>query len=108
MKPPHSLDAERSVIGQLLRGDPKIVAQVIGAKLEPEHFYAPAHKILISSIFANHFADLPFDPITIGEKCAKALSDQWSVEPSEAVARVRQLATERFQGRLLDHAQMVQ
>lgn len=108
MKPPHSLDAERSVIGQLLRGDPKTAAEVIGSKLEPGHFYAPAHKILISAIYENHFADLPFDAITVGERCAKSLSEHWSVEPSEAVSRVRQIATERFHGKLLDHAQMVQ
>src|SRR3954447_22949777 len=108
MKPPHSLDAERSVISQLLRGDPNLIAEVIGMKLQPSHFYAPAHKIVVGAIYDNHFADLPTDAITIGERVSKTLSEQWSVSSDEAVSRVRDISTERFHGRLGDHAKIVQ
>jgi replicative DNA helicase len=108
VKAPHSLDAEKSVIGQLLRGDSQTVAQVIGAKLDPKHFYAPAHKIIAAAIYENHFADMPIDPITIGERVAKSLASQWSVDEREAVARVRGISTEAFHGRILDHAVVVQ
>lgn len=108
MKPPHSLDAERSVISQLLRGDSDLIAQVIGMKLQPSHFYAPAHKIVVGAIYDNHFADLPTDAITIGERVSKTLSEQWSVSSDEAVSRVRDISTERFHGQLGDHAKIVQ
>src|SRR3954451_15411081 len=108
MKPPHSLDAERSVISQLLRGDPNLIAEVIGMKLQPSHFYAPAHKVIVGAIYDNHFADLPTDAITIGERTSRQLSQQWSVEDAEAVSRVRDISTERFHGKIADHAVMVQ
>lgn len=108
MRPPHSLDAERSVIGQLLRGDSQTVATVIGAKLEPRHFYAPAHKIIVGAIYENHFGDLPFDAVSIGERVAKGLAAHWSVSDPEAVSRVREISTDRFHGKLLDHAKIVQ
>lgn len=108
MKAPHSLDAERSVLGQLLRGDDETIALVVGMKLQPEHFYSPAHKLIASAIFENHFADMPSDAISIGERIAKQLASQWSVEEGEAVSRVRALANERFYGKLSDHAVIVQ
>jgi replicative DNA helicase len=77
-------------------------------KLMPKHFYAPAHKVIATAIYENHFADLPTDAITIGERCAKQLSRQWSVEEAEAVSRVREISTERFHGKINDHAVMVQ
>lgn len=108
MKPPHSLDAERSVISQLLRGDSNLIAEMIGMKLQPSHFYAPAHKVIVGAIYDNHFADLPTDAITIGERVAKGLARQWSVDDSEAVSRVRDISTERFHGKIADHAVVVQ
>lgn len=107
MKEPHSLDAERSVLAQMLRDDGHVAAKVVGTLLMGEHFYAPPHRVLYEAIYENYYADLPFDPLTIGTRCAKKLSKLLSCSEEAVISRVREIAESRFPGKVLDHAKLV-
>lgn len=107
MKAPHSLDAEKSVIGQMMRRGDKLAGQVVGTLLEPMHFYAPAHKVIYAAIYENYYAGLPLDALSIGEQCSKQLAKLWSASEESAVAQVQAIANERFPENVLDHAVLV-
>ena len=47
--PPHSLDAEKSVLGSVLL-DPDGLIKVVDM-LQPDDFYNPSHQIVYDSIF---------------------------------------------------------
>lgn len=64
--PPHSLDAERSVIGALLQ-DSQAVA-VAAAQLSPDDFYSPEHQVICAAIFALHSSSSAVDLMTVGER----------------------------------------
>jgi replicative DNA helicase len=60
--PPHSLEAERSVLGAMMQ-DPAAV--VLAAEmLTAEDFYAPAHRELFSAMCTLHLAGSPVDLVT--------------------------------------------
>jgi replicative DNA helicase len=107
MKAPHSLEAERSVLGQMLRLGEKTSAEVIGTLLEPRHFYAPAHRTIYAAIYEGYYADLPLDPLTIGTTCSKQLAKLWSCSEESAVTRVREMSSDRFPGKVIDHAKLI-
>lgn len=109
MQPPHSLEAERSVLGRIMAAGPKTAGEVIGTLLAAEHFYAPAHASLYEAIYENYYADLPVDALTIGEKVSKRLAGVWSCSENDAIVRVRDMAIAQttFQGNPLDHARVV-
>lgn len=107
MKPPHSLEAERSVLAQMLRGGEKVSSVVVGTLLEPRHFYAPAHKVVYETLYEHYYGDLPMDAVSVGTAASKKLAKLWSIQEGEAVERVRELSNETFGGKVLDHAQIV-
>lgn len=107
MKAPHSLDAEKSVLGQMLRDGEKICARVMGTLLEPRHFYAPAHKVIYQALYDNYYGDLPVDPLSVSEITANKLSTLWSCDIDVARERVQELAVSGFHGQVLDHAAIV-
>lgn len=87
---------------------PKIAGEVIETKLEPLHFYVPAHRILYETIFDAYYSDRPIEPLAIGDACSKRLAQVWSCEENDALVRVRELATNQtFTGSILDHAKVV-
>jgi replicative DNA helicase len=107
VKAPHSLDAERSVLGQMLRDGEKVCSRVMGSMLEPRHFYAPAHKVIYQAMYDNYYADLPIDPLSIADMMSKKLATLWSCDESVAAERIQELATSGFHGNVLDHAAIV-
>src|SRR4051794_543403 len=48
--PPNTPEAERSVLGQIMAGGPKVAGNVIGTLLEPGDFYSSAHRALFERI----------------------------------------------------------
>jgi len=108
-QPPHSLEAERSVLGRIMASGPGIAGEVIGTLLAPSHFYAPAHQTLYETIYENYYADLPLDALTVGEKASKRLAGIWNCDENDAIVRVRDMAIAQttFQGNPIDHAQVV-
>ena len=108
VQPPHSPEAEASVIGQLL-ARPRIAGEVVGTLLEPGHFHTPAFRALYKEIVSAYYADEPIDPLTIGELCAKTLSRTWQVDESEAVRQVQGLAAGQaaYAGEAVNHAKLI-
>lgn len=108
-QPPHSLEAERSVLGRIMAAGPQVAGEVIGTLLAPEHFYAPAHQVLYAAVIENYYGDLPIDALTIGEKASKKLAGMWGADENEAIVKVRDMAIAQttFKGNPVDHALVV-
>lgn len=68
--PPHSDDAERSVIGSLLQ-DPECVFKAVDA-LVPEDFYSPAAQSVYQAIFGLNADAVPVDLMTVSEALRKS------------------------------------
>jgi hypothetical protein len=102
---PHNPAVEDAVIGQLL-ATPDRVADVVGALLEPEHFYTAANRLLFGAIRDGFYDGTPIDALTLGELHAVRLGRLWGCEEAYAVQRVRDLA-HGYDGDVVDHAQLV-
>jgi len=63
---PHSMEAERSVLGGVLLS-PKAYTQVADL-VDGEDFYHPAHKAIWEAIVAADEAGRPIDPLTVAEQ----------------------------------------
>ena len=68
--PPHSLEAEQSVIGGLMI-DNQTWEDIIEI-LTPESFYHPAHKLMFKSLISLSSRTKPFDVITVSEELNKS------------------------------------
>ncbi|MBI2010070.1 MAG: replicative DNA helicase [Candidatus Chisholmbacteria bacterium] len=64
--PPHSEEAERSVLGALLLDKDAVVA--VAEFLRPEHFYAEAHKQIFKAMLTLYEEREPVDLVTLTEK----------------------------------------
>src|SRR5437762_12736246 len=64
--PPHSREAERSVLGSMLR-DNRVIDDVM-LKVRAEHFYADAHQRIFQAITALHDKQIPPDLVTLAEE----------------------------------------
>lgn len=105
----HSKDAEAGVVGLIL-ANPKAAAQVIAAKLEPDHFFRPAYRALYEQIVEAYYADDPIDPISCGEPVRDHLAGHFGCDAGDAVTQLRR-AVMGFTGARIDqavkHAQLV-
>ncbi|MBN2372795.1 replicative DNA helicase [bacterium] len=64
--PPHSIEAERSMLGAILL-DPGAINKIIGL-LEPEDFYAQTHQDIFRSILSLYQRNIPIDLVTLKEE----------------------------------------
>lgn len=91
--PPHSLEAEQSVLGAILI-DKNAIVEVAGF-LRPEHFYEEKHALIFAAMLVLYEERRPIDLLTLTEKlkASKAykdvggqayLSDLTSVVPTSA------------------------
>ncbi len=64
--PPHSTEAEVSVLGALLLDKDAIIN--IAEAVDPEHFYDERHKIIFEAILQLYEARTPIDLLTVTEK----------------------------------------
>lgn len=109
--PPHNRDAEASVVGQLL-ANPQTIGQVLATDLTPQHFYVDSLRRLYHEILSAYYADEPIDPVTIADSaCAETpkepgLATVWGGE-AEVTKRVRQLASQKYDGTPVAHAKLV-
>ncbi|WP_061291217.1 replicative DNA helicase [Azotobacter vinelandii] len=69
--PPHSVEAEQSVLGGLLL-DNRCWDEVCELITSPEVFYIPEHRVLWKAIESLSLQALPFDVITIAEQLSDA------------------------------------
>lgn len=106
MKPPHSPEAERSVVAQILKR-PGGVTEVVGTLLEPSHFHDVGMRTLYGEIVSAHYADEPIDPLSIASQCEKTLARLWRVDEAEVAPRVAALAAQEYAGAPTAHAKIV-
>lgn len=66
--PPQDLEAERSVLGAMLL-ESSAVADA-AQKLEPEHFYRPAHARVFEAVLSLFERNEPVDEVTVGSELA--------------------------------------
>ncbi len=64
--PPHSLEAERSLLGSLLL-DPAVLGEVVTLVSKPEQFYSTAHGSIFRAILEVYDAHRAGDPLLIAE-----------------------------------------
>ncbi|MDQ4132229.1 MAG: replicative DNA helicase [Actinomycetota bacterium] len=69
--PPHSLEAEESLLGAMLLSRDAIVAAV-EARLTPGDFYKPAHGHIFDAITSLYGQGEPADPVTVAETLRRA------------------------------------
>lgn len=102
---PHNPAVEEAVIGQLL-ATPELTADVVGALLEPQHFYTAAARLLFGAIRDGFYDGTPVDALTVGELHAVRLSRLWGCTEAHAVEKVRGMA-HGYEGNVVDHAALV-
>lgn len=64
--PPHSIEAELSVLGAILLDQDAIIN--VAEKLDPEHFYDEKHRKIYSAILSLYEERTPLDLLTITER----------------------------------------
>jgi replicative DNA helicase len=86
--PPHSLEAERSVLGAILLSDRTLYALVIDEGLQPEDFYRDRHAVVYQSILDLYNENEPIDVLTVTEH----LRSNARLEEAGGAAAVDELA----------------
>ncbi len=64
--PPHSAEAEESVLGAILLSSD--AANIALERLHPEDFYAPSHQDVFQAVIELYDANQPIDAITVSEE----------------------------------------
>lgn len=81
--PPHSLEAERAVLGAVLRESDKIT--LIADKLKPESFYLDAHSSIFMAMLLLYQSNEPTDLITVSDKLRRMDGDHEYLGPAYLV-----------------------
>ncbi|MBA2637107.1 MAG: replicative DNA helicase [Solirubrobacterales bacterium] len=66
--PPHSLEAELSVLGAILLSERALYALVIEEGLRPDHFYRERHAAVYAAMLALYNDNEPVDVLTVTER----------------------------------------
>lgn len=67
--PPHSKEAESSVLGSVLIDKDAVIA--VAEFLRPEHFYEEAHSLIFEAVLALYEERSPIDVVTLADKLKK-------------------------------------
>ena len=70
--PPHSIEAEQSVLGAMLLSDRAMYALVIEEGLKPDDFYRDRHRLIYESMLALYRETEPIDVLTVSEHLRSA------------------------------------
>ena len=106
-QPLYSEEAEWSVVAQILTR-PDTIAQVIGRQIELEDFYRPDTRLIFEAAVECYYADIPVDPVTIGERLRVPLAGQWECGEQEVSRRLYQHASARAHAKNVDaHCKIV-
>ncbi len=90
--PPHSLDAEQSVLGAMLI-DAGAVGRCLELIREDDTFYREAHRKIFRAITSIHDRGEPADLVTVGEELAKKGELEQVGGPSYLASLFEQVAT---------------
>lgn len=85
--PPHSIDAEQSVLGSMLLDQEAIYKAI--KQLHPEDFYRDAHRVVFDAIVRLNEAGKPADLVTVTEQ----LRQQGDLEKAGGAAYIALLAS---------------
>jgi replicative DNA helicase len=66
--PPHSLEAEQSVLGAILLSEKAMYALVIEEGLKPEDFYRERHRLIYDAMMSLYSESEPIDVLTVTER----------------------------------------
>src|SRR5918997_4957853 len=66
--PPHSLEAEQSVLGAILLSERAMYALVIEEGLKPEDFYRERHRLIYGAMMGLYSESEPIDVLTVTER----------------------------------------
>ncbi|HEV3002069.1 MAG TPA: replicative DNA helicase [Solirubrobacteraceae bacterium] len=86
--PPHSLEAEQSVLGAILLSERAMYALVIDEGLKPEDFYRERHSLIFGAMMALYSENEPIDVLTVSER----LRQEGNLERAGGQAAVDALA----------------
>lgn len=105
--PPHSREAEWSVVGQML-SRPQAIPEVIGLQVQVEDFFDPSTRLIFETAVQSYYADERVDAVTVGDRLAQVLARQWGVQPGDVTGRLYEQVAARSRGdSVLDHARLV-
>src|SRR5919108_2897127 len=65
--PPHSLEAEKSVLGAVLLDERHLFPLLVEEHLRPEHFYREQHGAVFAAMLELHETDRKIDQLTVAE-----------------------------------------
>lgn len=106
--PPHTPEAEKSVIGQMMRGGAKVAIRVIGSQLEPGDFFSAPNRSIFEVLTEHYKKDLPMDAITVAEAATDRLQHLWGTDDStQIITRVQSYTTSMIRGDAVDHAKII-
>lgn len=106
--PPAAPEAERSVLGQILRGGSEVAGEVVQAVLQPEDFYQPDHRMIFEAIVYAYAEGLPMDALSIGERIAPKLTKLWNCPEHHVLMRIVEMEQSiEFAGKVTDHADLI-
>lgn len=88
--PPYSVEVERALVGRMLT-HPESVPEVVGRYVERDDFHTAECRLLFEQIANAHMGGT-VDPVVIGERARKPLSEIWSVPEHEVSQSLRALA----------------
>src|SRR5687767_15588380 len=86
--PPHSLEAEQSVLGAILLSERAMYALVIEEGLKPEDFYRERHRLVYGAMMSLYSESEPIDVLTVTER----LRSEGNLEQAGGQAAVDGLA----------------
>src|ERR687896_2692184 len=66
--PPHSLEAEQSVLGAILLSERAMYALVIEEGLKPDDFYRERHRLIYGAMMSLYTESEPIDVLTVSER----------------------------------------
>src|SRR5437588_13069198 len=86
--PPHSLEAEKSVLGAVLLDDRHLFGLLVEEHLRPEHFYREQHGAVYGAMLELYNAGRKIDHLTVAE----ALRERGKLEEVGGPAAIEELA----------------
>ena len=70
--PPHSVDAERAVLGCIMQDSGRVIDNCIQKKISAESFYVQSHRTLFETMMALHEKGTPVDIVTVSDRLREA------------------------------------
>ena len=80
---PHALEAERAVLGAVLRNPNQLDALTSRSRLRAEHFFSDTHRKIFQCFLDLDLKNEPVDPITISQKLRHDVTYTFLLELSE-------------------------